>query len=228
MHINGKVVRGGVTHDRSCSSHRDRYISRTQRSVGGIGFGYANQTIVTLGGLRITPFLLHRIGQHDYGLWLRGTQILTYLTLLDFGVITLLPRETVYATGRAGGWDRALDLPEILGHTAKLVLCQLPVIALVAVALWFAIPAEWEALRRPAAMILAVFTLLFPLRILPVVLQGLQDLIFLGKIQVFSSLANIAVGAGLVCAGRRCGNRLGFTYSPDFWPCAPGFSEGLF
>ncbi|MDQ6666471.1 MAG: oligosaccharide flippase family protein [Acidobacteriota bacterium] len=176
-------------------------MNRTKRFVGGVGFGYANQLIITLGGLWVTPFLLHRIGQRDYGLWLAGTQILTYLTLMDFGVITLLPRETAYATGRAGGWNRAIDLPEILGRTAKLVLWQLPVIGIGAMALWFSVPPDWEALRQPAGIILIAFTLTFPFRILPAVLQGLQDLIFLGQIQVFSSLANLAVVVALVFLG---------------------------
>ena len=76
--------------------------SRTRRFLDGVWLGYANQMLMMLGGLWLTPFLLHRIGQHDYGLWLVGSQILMYLTLLDIGVVALLPRETAYATGRAG------------------------------------------------------------------------------------------------------------------------------
>ena len=51
-------------------------------------------------GLWLTPFLLGRIGTHEYGLWLITTQILGYLMLLDLGVVALAPRETAYATGR--------------------------------------------------------------------------------------------------------------------------------
>jgi len=46
-------------------------------------------------------FLLHRIGQHDYGLWLVGAQLLGYLGLMDFGIVALLPRATASAAARA-------------------------------------------------------------------------------------------------------------------------------
>jgi len=50
-------------------------MSRTRKFIAGIGFGYVGQVLTTLVGLLITPFLLRRVGQHDYGLWLVGTQI---------------------------------------------------------------------------------------------------------------------------------------------------------
>ncbi|MDQ3804559.1 MAG: hypothetical protein M3416_12090, partial [Acidobacteriota bacterium] len=82
-------------------------MGRTKRFIGGVGYGYANQVVVTLTGLWLTPFLLGRVGQHDYGLWLVGAQVMAYLMLADFGVVALLPRETAFATGRAGaGGDR--------------------------------------------------------------------------------------------------------------------------
>ena len=76
-------------------------MSRTKRFVSGITLGYAGQVLTTLVGLWLTPFLLFRVGQHDYGLWIVGTQLMFYLALLDFGVVALLPRETAFATGRA-------------------------------------------------------------------------------------------------------------------------------
>ena len=67
-------------------------MSRTKRFVRGVGLGYANQVLTTLVAFWLTPFLLHRIGQHDYGLWLVGTQLMFYLALLDLGIVALLPR----------------------------------------------------------------------------------------------------------------------------------------
>jgi hypothetical protein len=69
-------------------------MSRTRRFVSRISFGYANQALLILAGLWLTPFFLDRIGQHDYGLCLVGTQVIAYLMLLDFGLVALLPRET--------------------------------------------------------------------------------------------------------------------------------------
>jgi len=45
-------------------------VSRTRRILGGATVGYLHQAVIILVGLWLTPFLLHRIGQHEYGLWL--------------------------------------------------------------------------------------------------------------------------------------------------------------
>src|SRR5215813_4572661 len=121
-------------------------MTRTKRFLSGVGLGYAYQVLLTLVGLWLTPFLLRRIGQHDYGLWLVGAQLLAYLALMDFGIVALLPRATAYATGRAGSVTGAKDLPDIVGQTAWVVICQTPVVALAALILWFTIPAAWGPL----------------------------------------------------------------------------------
>jgi O-antigen/teichoic acid export membrane protein len=133
---------------------------------------------MVLAGIWLTPFLLRHIGPRDYGLWLVASQLLAYLTLTDFGVVALLPLETAYATGRAGGAEAAKDLPHIVGQTLRIVLYQLPLVAIVALAMWFSIPAAWVGLRGPLAVILFGFVLVFPVRIFPELLSGLQDLAF--------------------------------------------------
>jgi len=154
-----------------------------------------------LTGLWMTPFLLHRIGQHDYGLWLVGLQVLTYLTLIDFGVVALLPRETAYATGRGGGIESATDLPHIVGQTSLIVLWQTPIVAVAAAGVYIFMPAQWENLRLPLAWMLAGFVLTFPLRVFHAVLQGLQDLTFLGAITLISWAVNTALTIVLVFRG---------------------------
>ena len=159
-------------------------MTRTRRFLGGLSFGYANQALVTLVGLWLTAFLLRTLGSQDYGLWLVATQILGYLLLADLGVVALLPRETAYATGRAGGTHETPDLPVLIGRTARLVAWQLPAVALSALGIWLLLPAEWEPLRRPLALVFIVFVATFPLRLFHAVLQGLQDLAFLGATQM--------------------------------------------
>ena len=177
-------------------------MSRTKRFLGGVSFGYANQVLLTIVGLWLTPFLLHRIGQHDYGLWLVGAQLLAYLGLMDFGIVGLLPRATAYATGRAGSVTEAKDLPEIIGQTTWVVLCQTPLVALAACILWFTIPVAWGPLRTPIGVVMLSFVLAFPLRIFAAVLQGLQDLTFLGKLNIATWLSGTTVTVALVFAGK--------------------------
>ncbi len=154
-----------------------------------------------LTGLWMTPFLLHRIGQHDYGLWLVGLQVLTYLTLIDLGVVALLPRETAYATGRGGGIESAGDLPQIIGQTGLIVLWQTPIVTIAAAAVYILMPSQWENLRHPLAWMLIGFVLTFPLRVFHAVLQGLQDLTFIGVVNLVTWALNTALTIFLVFRG---------------------------
>jgi O-antigen/teichoic acid export membrane protein len=177
-------------------------MSRTNRFLSGIGFGYASQVLTTMVGFWLTPFLLYRIGQHDYGLWLVGTQLMFYLALLDIGIVALLPRETAFATGRAAGnIEEATELPFIFGHTVRLILWQMPLVALGAVIAWFMMPANWENLRNPISVVLVAFVLTFPLRIFRAVLQGLQDLGYLGRTGIVIYLLSTGTTVFLVLAG---------------------------
>ena len=175
--------------------------TRTHRFLGGISLGYVYLALVTLVGLWLTPFLLRRIGQHDLGLWLVATQMLGYLMLLDFGVVALLPRETAYATGRTlqGGDDD--DLAHTIGRFRRVVRWQVPLVLVAATAIWIALPAEWSELRWPFVAILVTFVATFPLRIYHAALQGLQDLAYLGRVQLAAWVAGTALTVSLVFGG---------------------------
>src|SRR5262249_25043286 len=177
------------------------FMSRTKRFLDGISLGYTSQVLITITGLWLTPFLLRRIGQHDFGLWLVGTQLCTYLTLMDFGMVTLLTREAAYAAGRGGSLMKVTDLPEIIGRIGRIMLWQMPVVALAATILWWTIPAEWEALRLPIGLVMFSFVLVFPFHIFHATLQGLQDFAFLGTVSICTWLVSTAVSIGLVLAG---------------------------
>lgn len=176
-------------------------LSRTQKFARGIGFGYTGQVLTTVVGLWLTPFLLVRVGQHDYGLWLVGTQLMFYVGLLDVGVMALLPRETAFATGRAGSVAEARDLPVIIGQTSRLVFWQTPIVAIAAAIVWFSLPVEWAGLREPIAVVLGVFVITFPLRIFSAVLQGLQDFGFLAKANIGAFIISTAVTVVCVLGG---------------------------
>jgi O-antigen/teichoic acid export membrane protein len=176
-------------------------MSRTRRYLGGLGFGYANAVLVTLAGLWLTAFLLDHVGQHQYGLWLIGLQIMSYMMLLDGGMVGLVPRETASAVGRAGHWREAADLPVIIGQISRIVLYQMPLVAAAVIVMWFTIPTEWDELRGPITIMAFSFLLVFPLRLIQAVLQGLQDLSFLGAWQTLIWLFGTAITVALVWQG---------------------------
>jgi O-antigen/teichoic acid export membrane protein len=175
--------------------------ARTGRFIAGAGVGYAYQALVMVVGLWFTPFLLRHLGQHDFGLWAVGTQIMGYLLLLDMGVFALLPRETGNATGLAQGRPEAAQLSLLTAKVMRIVLVQFPVVALVAGITWYFVPAAWTALRAPLAVMLAVFVALFPFQILQGILTGLQDLSFLGFTRILSWTITTVVGLVLVFRG---------------------------
>src|SRR5437868_2687723 len=111
-------------------------VNRTQRFIGGMTWGHISLVVVTATGLWFTPFLLRHLGQRELGLWFIALQILGYLTLTDFGIVALLSRDIAYAVGRSGGRDDAAELGEIVGQTLRLTLCQLPIVAISAIAAW--------------------------------------------------------------------------------------------
>jgi O-antigen/teichoic acid export membrane protein len=176
-------------------------MSRARRFLDGVVLAYGYQALLVVVGLWLTPFYLGRISQHDFGLWLVGTQLLTYLTLMDVGIVALLPQEIAYATGRAGRSEKAYDLPEIVGRTARLVLYQVPIVILVAVAIWMSTSAAWQELRGPLLLVIGGFIVTFPLRILPALLQGLQDLSFTAAIQIANWALSTVATVCMVLAG---------------------------
>jgi len=176
-------------------------MSRTRRFLSGISFGYSTQILTMVISLWLVPFLLLRIGQHDYGLWLVGTQIMFYLGLLDLGIVAVLPREVAFATGRAGSIQNALDLPNLIGETVRVVFGQLPFVILGAFIAWLMIPTDWKALSNPIGLLLIAFVITFPLRIFAAIIHGLQDYTFQGGVALFSYVASTAFTILLIVAG---------------------------
>ena len=194
--------------------------SRTRRFVGGLSLGYLHTAIVTIVGLWLTPYLLRHLDQHDYGLWLLTAQMLFYLALTDVGIVALLPREVAFTTGRAG--ETAADgLRRSSARRRGSSGGRCRFVAIVGVATWWLVSDEWPALGGPLAVVVAAFVLTFPLRILPAVLQGLQDLTFLGGIAIAAWIAGTLLTVVLVEAA------LGLYALAAGWACTQVLDAGL-
>jgi O-antigen/teichoic acid export membrane protein len=175
-------------------------VSRTRRYLGGIVWSYVNMAVVLVVGLWLTPFYLRHLTAERYGLWLVGAQVLACLLLFDFGVVSIVPREIAYATGRSGGVTGP-ELPEIVSDALHIALWQTPLVLLAAVAAWVGLPERWAPLAGPLGWVLAVFVVLFPLRLAPALLQGLQDLAFLSRLQMSGWIVSTAISLLLVLQG---------------------------
>src|SRR5262249_9056237 len=119
--------------------------------------------------------------------------------LLDLGVVGLLPRETAYVMGRAG--VESAELTGLVGQTTRLVFLQWPVISICGVVVWLLGRRIWASAQFPLGVIIFVFIAMFPFRIFPAVLQGLQDLAFLARAQIISWVAGTVAAVLLVFGG---------------------------
>ncbi len=93
----------------------------------------------------MTPFLLRRLGSETLGFWLVAQQLLGYLLLMDLGVTAVLPRETAYAVGRAGG-ARTGNLASVIARARRATSFQVPLVCLATVAVGI-----WAAHANPAS-----------------------------------------------------------------------------
>ena len=176
-------------------------MSRTRRILGGTGVGYLHQAAIILVGLWLTPFLLHRVGQTEYGLWLVAGQLLGYLALLDLGVLAILPREIAFAFGQTGIGGADGRIAGLIAQVRAIVRWQLPGLALACALVWWFLPAAWAPLRWPLVFVFVAFLALYPLRIASAALQGIQDLSYLAKSQMAGWALGTTVTIAMVVAG---------------------------
>lgn len=177
-------------------------MSRTRRFVDGVALTYANQVFVVLVGLWLTPFLLVHLGQHDFGLWLIGLKALSYLSLLDIGVLALLPREVAFAKGRLTNGEPPASVRLLIEETTFVVLSQLPLLVGASLIAWQMMPRDNAVFRNAVGLLLAVFAIQFPLKVAYAVLEGLQELRFLGILQLAGWAAGLLVNVGLIMMGK--------------------------
>lgn len=173
-------------------------MARAHRFTHSVLLGFLGQAAVMIAGLWLTPFLLRRLGSSLYGWWIVGQQLLVYLTLMDFGVVALLPRETAYLTGRG---EALTELPALVRRTMRIVLTQAPLVTAAAGLLWLLIPSSLGHVRTAAGFAVAAFGFLFPLRIFRAVLEGLQDLAFISWTYMMSWAIGFLASVGLVACG---------------------------
>jgi O-antigen/teichoic acid export membrane protein len=176
-------------------------MSRTRRLLSGLSIGYAGQIIGVALSFWLSPFLVRHLGRPELGKWLIATQVVQYLGLVDFGVVSLLPRELSLAAGRAAESGNRVELRTLVSRVMRIVLYQAPILAVVALlALVWAKGSVPDA-AGPIALLLLLLVLVFPLRVFPATLQGLQDLGFAGITGLLSTIVGSALTIVLVLRG---------------------------
>ena len=159
---------------------------------------YSGQVIVVVVGLATTRLALEKLGLIEFGQWAIGLNLLGYIGLADFGVLALLTREIGRLRGRHPG--DALPAKEYVSRSAKLTIALMPLLAAVALGIWFSMPREWAALEGPLALLLIAFVALFPGRLFVTALSGVQDHAFAGLAQLGGWAVGTVISIGLLLA----------------------------
>ena len=178
-------------------------MSRSKSFLSGAFFAYLHQGAALVAGLWLTPFYLHVLGAKDYGIWLVGLQVLTFLLLADLGVIGVLPRDVGRLHGLELSDPNSSKLATLVWQTVKVASLQTVALGGLAVALFLLRIQEYPSLKGPVGLILVVFVATYPLRIFPAVLVGLQDLKFLGKLRAWLWAASTALAVVMLFFGAR-------------------------
>ena len=178
-------------------------MSRSKAFLNAALLSYLYQAAVMLVGLWLTPFYVRVLGTRDYGVWLVGLQVLTFLLLADLGVLAVVPRDVAREHGREISNTSMNGLAVLIAQTARVVLCQTALIGAAALFLFFRQVRGVSGLQGPIGLVLTVFVLTYPLRLFPAVLNGLQDLKFLGQTRMWLWSLSTVTAVALLLLGAR-------------------------
>ena len=180
-------------------------MSRTRRAGITAVFGYAQFALALVSGIAMVPFILSRVPNDQYGVWLAFGEVLAYSSMVDLGVVGVIPWLLAESDGRG-------DRPAMRGLLAAGVIFS-TVAAIVFVVLALAAfqlapsvakvtAAQRAAVWGPLLFLVAATALTMPLRTFYAALIGLQDATFTGALAVAQVALNVALTGGLLLAGQ--------------------------
>ena len=179
-------------------------MSRTRKAAVTAAFSYAQFAMAIVPGVILVPLTLTSLGARTYGLWLAVGELLTYVALVDPGIVGVLPWMVAEADGAAD--RRALRHLVSNGFAAGL-LAGAAYFA-VAAAAWTVLPgalgwtlADRAELGPPLALLVAVTAITYPLRVFRAALIGMQDAAFAGTLAIVEVAVDAAIVAVMLIGG---------------------------
>jgi O-antigen/teichoic acid export membrane protein len=162
-------------------------------------------------GFFLSPFILHRLGDEAFSLWILIFAFTGYYGLLDLGIRSSIVKYTAkfVATKDADQLSRFLSTSLGFYGVVAVVILLLSAVGFFHLDLWFKIPA---GLLRPARILFLVagasVALAFPLGLFAGVLEGLQKFAWLQLSQIGVTLFRalliviaLTTGGGLLAIG---------------------------
>ncbi|MFL5539241.1 MAG: hypothetical protein ACJ8J0_09620 [Longimicrobiaceae bacterium] len=180
-------------------------MSRTRRAAISALFGYLQFGLALVSGIVMVPFVLSRVPTDLYGVWLAVGEVLAYSSMVDLGVVGVLPWLVAEADGRG---DREAIRGFLAGGVAFSAAASLAYLALAAVVLGVApgvahlTDAQRAAVSGPVLLLVGVGAVSLPLRSFYAAVVGLQDATFAGVLSVCQLALGVALTLGLLLAGK--------------------------
>jgi O-antigen/teichoic acid export membrane protein len=179
-------------------------VSRTRRAAAAAAFGYAQFGLALASGILLIPLILEKVGTRSYGVWLGVGELVAYATLVDLGVVNVIPWLLAERDGR-GDRDAMRDLIGTglaLAMAAALVFATLAtVLLLLGPRVTGLDPLTRAALAGPVALTVAGAALAYPLRVFQAVVTGLQDVRFAGTLGLAQQALSVLIVVALLLTG---------------------------
>jgi O-antigen/teichoic acid export membrane protein len=180
-------------------------MSRTRRAAISALFGYLQFGLALVSGIALVPFVLSRVPTDLYGVWLAVGEVLAYSSMLDLGVVGVVPWLVAESDGRG---DRDAIRGFLAGGVAFASAAALAYAAL-AIALLAVVPSvarltagQVAGVAGPVLVLVAGVALSMPLRTFYAALTGLQDATFLGVLSLVQLTLAIVLTVALLFAGK--------------------------
>jgi O-antigen/teichoic acid export membrane protein len=154
------------------------------KNIGSNWFGLATNLIV---GFFLSPFILHRLGDDAFGLWILVFSLTGYYGLFDFGIRSSIVRYVAQftATGDEDSLTRFVNTGICTYGGIGLLLFMVTITASFYVDSLFRIPPAFHGTARTLFLVVGTAVSLgFPLSVFAGVLEGLQKFQWLSLTQV--------------------------------------------
>jgi O-antigen/teichoic acid export membrane protein len=179
-------------------------VSRTRRAGIAAAFGYVQFGLSLVTGFAIVPFVLSRVPNDLYGVWLAFGEVLAYSSMVDLGVVGVVPWLLAEAHGRG---DRAA-MREVLGASLAFSSAASGLFVLLACGALALAPsigtldaAQRAAVAGPLLLLVGGMAVTMPLRTFYAATVGLQDVSFVGTLALSQMAVGVAITVGLLLGG---------------------------
>jgi O-antigen/teichoic acid export membrane protein len=165
---------------------------------------WIGQAVILGTGFLIAPFVLHRVGASDYGLWILITSLTGYASVLEFGISSAVIKYV--SEFRVRGERREMDTLIATALSLYTVLGILAILFGVAIAFLvphiIKVPADEQGEAAKLVMLAAVgLGISIPATIIVGVLKGLQRFDLLNMLYVINTLLNAGATVAVLLLG---------------------------